>query len=157
MASVPPANLTSRALTPAELSSLTDAIASYARNLDLDISAMGAAEIQTWIFNALIKLQRSQATRQERIDLAFWLAVAWGETLKHNLNWEWVMLEQAENSGAKSIGVACSDRSHAVAVLQFLERLATDGDADQTSLLLFNMIMAGDMPAAAPGELLLLG
>ena len=65
------------------------------------------------------------------------------------------MLED-QTKKAASIAVVSPNRSLAVVPVQFIERIATNRDANPTSQLLFNMIRAGKVPKAPPGALKLL-
>ena len=147
--------VTSRPFRPGEeLDSVSKALQDYPKELGWDIPAMGVDEIQAKIHEMLCKIYSSDITKDEKLDRAFWLAFAWGETLVKELQWEWAMLE--DEAGHKTPVVATPNRSHAVPVLQFIGKLATTQE-DQTSLLLYNMIVANDLTAAKAGELRLLG
>jgi hypothetical protein len=79
----------------------------------------------------------------------------WGQTVCDQLAWEWamVLLEPDE----QDLGVVSPSRSHVVFPVLFLEELLGDPDRDQTSLLLYNMLKAGNLPPAGPGEYHVLG
>ncbi len=150
----PARRVTSRPFKPGEeLDSVNKALQDYPKELGWDIPAMGANDIQAKIYETLCAIYSSEMKEEEKLDQAFWLAFAWGETLVKELQWEWAMLE--DDADHKTPVVASPNRSHAVPVLQFIGKLATTQD-DQTSLLLYNMIVANDLTAAQPGELLLM-
>lgn len=136
-----------------EFDSVHKALQDYPRELGWDVANMGAGDIQARILEALIRIKAAKMKKEEKLDQAFWLAFAWGETLVKELSWEWAMLDDGQ--GAKTPAVCSPNRSHAVPVLQFMGKLATTQE-DQTSLLLYNMILANDIGKAEPGELSLL-
>lgn len=151
----PASRVASRPFKPGEeLDSVNKALRDYPKELGWDISAMSIDDIQAKIHETLYKIYSSEMKKEDKLDQAFWLAFAWGETLVRKLQWEWAMLE--DDAGHKTPVVASPNRSHAVPVLQYIGKLATTQE-DQTSLLLYNMILANDMTAAQAGELRLLG
>lgn len=110
--------------------------------------------MQKWIAEKLQEIIGSAMTPEQKKDMAFWLAFAWGDILVRELHWEWVMLEGEKTR--KSIAVASPSRAHAVPVVQYMERLAMNENADQNSQLLYNMISADKLPPAQPGALKIL-
>ena len=145
----------SRAPAGAELSSLMQSISQYPGELKLDVSKMTPDQVQDSIHDSIEQLRASGQEEDRLKDRAFWLAIAWGESVVRSLGWQWVILEDCR--GASSVAVASPDRSIAVVPVQFIERIATDPKADPSSQLLFNMIRAGKVPKAAAGKLKLLG
>lgn len=111
-------------------------------------------QIQEWVHQEIARLQASEDPNEVKKERAFVLAIAWGDSLVETLGWEWVML-MAE-SGKKTLAVADPIRSHAVPVMGFFSKLISSKEADNTSLLLFNMIRSKSFGEAKPGQLKLL-
>jgi hypothetical protein len=138
-----------------ERESVDSAIGSYPAQLGIDPGRMRNDEIQGWIGGALEKLRNDRRMKKEqKEDRAFWLAIAWGETLVRQLKWRWVML--SSKKGAKTLGLISPDRSYAVPVLQYLTDLAMGIRADQTSELLYNMIVKNELGPKSRGGLKLI-
>ena len=133
-----------------EDNSVRQALKDYPTRLGLKSAGMSHKQIQEWIQKDLEKLSVSRMSKAKKSDRAFWLAFAWGQTLVEELGWQWMMLE--DEAGHKTSAVVSPNKSHAVPVLQFMEKLATEQE-DTTSQLLYNMIVAGDLSPAKPGEL----
>jgi hypothetical protein len=127
----------------------------YASELRLAVEPRTPLEIQEWIHDEVARLQVSDEPIEEKKERAFNLAIAWGDSLVEEMGWEWVML--TAESGEKTVAVASPNRSHAVPVLGYLSKLVSSSTVDNTSLLLFNMIRAGDMGKGKAGEHVLLG
>ncbi len=140
-----------------ELDSVTEALARYQKELGIDVSGMDAAAIQEFIAQTLQRKRDGGSlpkgiTEEGRKDLPFWLAMAWGDVLARKHQWQWQML--ADEGGHFATAIVSPDRSLAVSVLGYFDRQISA--VDQTSYLLYNMIIAGEFKAA-PDELKLLG
>jgi hypothetical protein len=79
----------------------------------------------------------------------------WGQTICYELGWEWAAVSL--EPGAEFYGVVSPSRSHMVFPLHYLQDLLSDPERDQTSLLLYNMLKAGSLPPASPGEYSVIG
>jgi len=146
---------TSRPPRGAELESLKIAISQYPAELKWDVSRMTPDDVQKKIFETLEKLRAAKKDKEILKDRAFWFGIAWGESVVKALGWQWAMVEDPSNNAA-SMAVVSPDRAYAVLPILFIERIITNPDADPTSQLLFNMIKAGKVPKAEPGQLQLL-
>jgi hypothetical protein len=78
-------------------------------------------------------------------DLAIDLGCLWGQTVCDAKGWTWCALNM--ESGKKSYVVGDPKRSHVVAPMDFLLRMLRKRgeNAENTTLLLYNMIMAGEL------------
>ncbi|MFN3653061.1 MAG: hypothetical protein ACK47B_26065 [Armatimonadota bacterium] len=85
---------------------------------------------------------------EERTQLAIDLGCLWGETLCREKGWEWCEVHPDAESNVYA--VCHPTRSHAVSPMGFIQRLLSSKREDNTSALLFNMIVAGDLPEAPP-------
>jgi hypothetical protein len=108
---------------------------------------------QQAIFEAVQRVIGSTKTLPPKAvqDMAIELGSLWGQSICDALGWEWCCVKQEEG---KVFAVASVDRSHYVAPMHFLQRqLEQRGEtADNTTLLLFNMIKAGETPPANARE-----
>lgn len=86
--------------------------------------------------------------------MAIDLGLLWGQMLCKAKGWEWRTLTYPD--GDKSIAVCSPDLSHQVNPINFVFARVVDPSKPNTCLLLFNMIVAGKAPMAAPGSLGLL-
>ena len=83
-----------------------------------------------------------------RHNMSVALGSVWGHLLTKEAGWEWCALSR---DGAEFLAVVSPDRACAISPVGFIgQQLA--GDGDDTVVLLFNMIRAGKLPKAAPGE-----
>ena len=89
-------------------------------------------------------------------DHAIALGCLWGQTVCDALGWEWCLVKKGD---AKIFSVASPNRSHFVPPMQFLQdQIRRRGaDAEITTLLLFNVLVAGDLPPARARDLHPLG
>jgi hypothetical protein len=147
--------ITSGPIDDEHASALAEAREENASELRLAVEPRTPLEIQEWIHDEVARLQVSDEPIEEKKERAFNLAIAWGDSLVEEMGWEWVML--TAESGEKTVAVASPNRSHAVPVLGYLSKLVSSSTVDNTSLLLFNMIRAGDMGKGKAGENVLLG
>jgi hypothetical protein len=88
---------------------------------------------------------------EELDETAIVLAALWAEQVRRALNWEWVELKK----GRKSVGygIVSPDRALVTLPILYMRELLADAARDNTVLLLFNMLVAGNVPPSAPGEL----
>ena len=86
------------------------------------------------------------------MDLA--LACAWGEQLRAATGFEWTNVRWG---GGNSIGIVPADRRFVIYPLPYFRRMLAGPDVDNTILLLFNMVLAGNVPDAAPHSFVSLG
>jgi hypothetical protein len=78
--------------------------------------------------------------------IAMCIGLVWGHQVTRELGWQWAVLEQ---DGQRSYAVVSPDRAYAthptVLMAQWLQ-----GARDNTVILLFNMVRAGNLPPSAP-------
>jgi hypothetical protein len=82
------------------------------------------------------------------------LACLWGEAVTKQLGYEW---RQVRWPGGGSIGIVEPNRRFALYPFPYIERIVEDRRADNTILLLFNMLVGGNVPKAAPNSYVTLG
>ena len=113
--------------------------------------------MQQWIYETVnaLRSEASEAAEDGRTQTALNLGCLWGQAVCDQLGWEWaaVTLEP----GSEFYGVVSPSRSHIIFPLHYMEELLSDPDRDQTSLPLYNMLKAGSLPPAEPGEYRVLG
>jgi hypothetical protein len=90
---------------------------------------------------------RVQGGNQNAEQIAFAIGALYGDVLARELEWTWVLLDVGQGP---LFGIVPSDRSVAMRPQLFLFRLLSNQHSDNTTLLVFNMLRAGQMPKAAP-------
>lgn len=88
----------------------------------------------------------------EGLDLA--LACAWGEEIRAAAGLRWVDVRWP---GGNSIALVPDDRRYVLRPLPYFKRMLSGPSVDNTVLLLFNMVVAGNVPRAAPKSYVALG
>ncbi len=117
--------------------------------------ATGSDEVQQAILDRLCaEVGLSGHSSEERLSLYLELGCLWGQTLCTVLGWEWALVSLDEN---EYYGIVTQNRSHAIFPLHYIKELLEDPDKDQTSLLVYNMLKAGDLPKAEAGQYAILG
>lgn len=84
-------------------------------------------------------------------EAAVTLGCLWAEQVRAALGWEWVELE--EQGEFWGYGVASPERSLVVLPMSYLQEVLATAERDNTIMLLFNMLAAGNVPPSRPGEL----
>jgi hypothetical protein len=135
-----------RALTKKEAEDIRLSVARGHRQLRLAAGKASSQQTQKHIRDAIDKvvLGKSKLTGSAKKDLAVNLGCLWGQTICDAVGWEWCF---ARINGTGTYCVVPPNRSYAIAPMQFvLEQLNKKPPADNTSLLLFNMVKAGTLP-----------
>ena len=102
------------------------------------------------IHDAIDELRlRKGVKAAEKKQLAIDYGSLWGEALCTAVGWTWCSVESSP--GESTFAVCSPTRSHAVAPLQVMFRLVSRTKTANNSLLLFNMIVSGNMPVAPDG------
>jgi hypothetical protein len=96
--------------------------------------------------------ERGNGADAERF--AFALGAVYGHILKRAIGWSWILLE---TGGAPLFALVPPDRSVAIRPQLYLYRLLSDRTTDNTVLLQFNMLTAGQAPQAPARSYTLLG
>lgn len=78
------------------------------------------------------------------------LGMLWGDEVRRAFGWDWVFLE--DDRGRETWGVVSPDRSYACYPHLFIGGKLMNPNSDNTILLLFNMMGAGNLPASSPGR-----
>jgi hypothetical protein len=87
-------------------------------------------------------------------EAAYALGSLWGDEVRRACGWEWVHLQT--ESGFEGWAVASPDRAYTCLPHHFVFGKLTDSESDNTIALLFNMIDAGSLPPASPGQYVML-
>ena len=89
----------------------------------------------------------------ELIDHALTLGCLWGHAVCEQLGWEWTFIAMEEDKPVDGLyAVVPPDRRYAIYPMQSMQKLLSDPTRDQNSLLLYNMLMADDLPASEPNS-----
>ncbi|MEW6352047.1 MAG: hypothetical protein AB1646_23600 [Thermodesulfobacteriota bacterium] len=124
--------------------------------LGLDLAAASPDDIQECVFQKIGTVRESSdLPEHERQELGLLLGCLWGQTVCDRLGWQWAQIDFAE--GGEFYGIVTPDRSHAILPLHYIDGLLKDREKDHTSLLLYNMLVAGKLPPAEAGEYSVLG
>jgi len=83
----------------------------------------------------------------DSVDVAVHLGAVWGSQIVQAFGWEWTCLQR---EGDERYAVVSTDRAYAIFPNNFVKWLLEDPSQDNTILLLFNMVEAGQLPAAPP-------
>lgn len=126
-----------------------DAVGRALEQLNLESIYTPAAAAEA-IHEALTEIRRgapigAEERKQQSVDLG----ALWGDALVSAAGWEWCCLRQA--SGVETYAVCRPGRSHAVDPIALVHGILTALGGATNSLLTFNMIAAGEVPASAPG------
>jgi hypothetical protein len=148
---------TDRPLTDPERDEVEDCVAGALERLGDGADSESPDQLQKRLREA-IDAFRSEPDEEREAHLsqtALCFGCLWGQTVCDRLGWEWaaVSLEPDE----EFYGVVSPSRSHVVFPLHYLQDLLSDPEKDQTSLLVYNMLVAGSLPPAGPGEYCVLG
>lgn len=93
---------------------------------------------------------RKGMNKDEKKQWAIDNGALWGQALCDAVDWTWCRVELPVST--ESTYAVCSpNRSHLMAPLDIMFQLISRPKTENTSLLLFNMIVAGELPAAPPG------
>jgi hypothetical protein len=103
-------------------------------------------EIQRVIYEELQRVQSGHVEfdDQEKENIALGLGCLWGQSVCDQLGWRWANITVGETEG---IGIIAPDRSLVTYPMSFINRFVQDPDSDLTSLLLYNMLKAGEFKA----------
>lgn len=145
-----------RPLNAAEMKDITLSIARGHKHLKLTPGAL-ALKVQQAIRDLIdpIALGRKKVGSKTVTDLAVNVGCLWGQTVCDVAGWEWCF---ARIGKADAYAITTPNRSHVVAPMNFVHaQLKKRPPLDNTSLLLFNMIRAGKLPAAKPRTFLHVG
>jgi len=140
-----------RPLPPEVVAEVREAAARARKRLGLKDDRKPKAVVKA-IYGELDAVRdRKRMPKDEKRQTAIDLGALWGEALCAAAGWEWACVTE---DGTESYVVASPTRSHVVDPLVLAHRILTARREDNTALLAFNMIVAGNVPEAAPGACL---
>jgi hypothetical protein len=152
--SVPPARPSDRALaTSAQLPSERalsdderDAMAKVADTARRFIDAVGGPDAVVHRIAAFVDEVRAQKTPEPKSqDVRLGLGALWGEQLRAQVGWIWVHLTYPD--GFASYALVPDDRAFACFPLNRVQELMSAGVRANTTVAIFNSIVAGTLPA----------
>ena|ERR1700720_1013473 len=92
---------------------------------------------------------------QSLIGLASQLACLYGNILRDEMGWDWWTVKE---NGGEFLGIGPADRTVVLTPVGYIySQMTAPATGDNTSMLLFNMIRAGNLPKGRPGELVRIG
>lgn len=145
-----------RPLTPDEAKEVRESTARGYKDLKLKPSA-SPEKIQEAICAAIdsITLGKKKASAKRIEDIGLDLGCLWGQTICDKLRWEWCYMTA---HGDESFAVVPPDRSYAVSPMNFIfTQLQKRQPDDNTSLLVFNMLVAGSLEKQKRGSYITFG
>jgi hypothetical protein len=148
---------TDRSLNSDERGEVENCVASALERFGDGAAGESPDQLQERLYQEINSL-RSDPDGLPKADLsqtALCLGCLWGQTVCDRLGWEWAAVSL--EPGSEFYGIVSPSRSHVVFPLHYLQDLLSDPDRDQTSLLVYNMLKAGNLPPSAPGEYTVLG
>jgi hypothetical protein len=89
----------------------------------------------------------------ERIDASLGLSAIYGDLLCSACGWSWAELRESRNK--RWVAVLAPSGNHALALVPYVQQ-QIQSEAP-TVALLFNLIVAGDLPPTEPGQLMTIG
>lgn len=152
-----PAKNSDRPLKPAEEKGVRAAIAEGYKHLKLDPATATSEQVQEALYKEVdrINLARKKMSAQAIEDLAINLGCLWGQTVCDEIGWEWCF---ATIGDEQVIGIAPPDRSYLIAPMGFVQtQLEKRPPEDNTSRLLFNMVVGGSLKKVKAGSYITVG
>jgi len=99
--------------------------------------------------------KKKESDDQSLIGLASQLACLYGNILRDEMGWEWWIVKE---NGGEFLGIGPADKSAMLTPVGYIySQMTAPASGDNTSMLLFNMIRAGNLPKGKPGEYVRIG
>lgn len=139
-----PKKVVERPLDDEEREAIADLASSMRKKLKLSSDAPPEKVIaKIGAFIDSVRKKKRAVPRDD--DTKMGLGALWGEQLRARTKWEWVHLTYPE--GFKSFGLVPKDRHCACFPLNDIpEQMSVKKKDENTSILLFNMVVAGNTP-----------
>jgi hypothetical protein len=145
-----------RSLTAAEAKDIRQSVARGYKFLKLKPET-SAEQVQEAIYAAIdaVCLGKKKATSKLIEDMGLYLGCLWGQTICDKLGWEWCYMMA---HGSESFAVVPPDRSYALEPMNFVfTQLHRRPPEDNTSLLVFNMVVGGALEKQKRGAYITFG
>jgi|SRR6266850_1121080 len=145
-----------RPLTAAESKDIRLSIQRGYKHLKLK-PAMSAEKVQKAICAAIdaVCLGKRKATKRQIEDMGMNLGCLWGQTICDRLGWEWCYITA---HGDEDFAIVPPDRSYAIEPMSYVfTQLHGRPPEDNTSLLLFNMVVGGSLEKQKRGAYITVG
>lgn len=146
-----------RPLTAAEEKDIRLSVARGYKHLKLKPESASAEDIQKAICDAIdaVCLGKKRMTKRAVEDTGINLGCLWGQTVCDKLGWQWCYMTA---HGDEGFAVVPPDRSYASEPMSFVfTQLHKRPPEDNTSLLLFNMVVGGSLDKAKAGAYVTVG
>lgn len=149
-----PPKLTSRPLPADERIEIAEVGAQWRQRLHLSGEMSPEAVLQR-IAEEMQKLRPAFWTMsaEERLDASLGLSAIYGELLRSACGWSWAELRESRSK--RWIAMLAPSGTHALVLVPYMQQ-HIQAEAP-TVTLLFNMIAAGQLPPAEPGQLVSIG
>jgi hypothetical protein len=145
-----------RPLTAAEAKDIRLSIARGYKHLKLNPHT-SAEKVQEAICAAIdaVCLGKKKATAKTVEDMGLNLGCLWGHTICDKLGWDWCYMTA---HGDEGFAIVPPDRSYAIEPMSYVfTQLHRRPPEDNTSLLLFNMVVGGSLEKAKRGAYITVG
>ena len=145
-----------RPLTESEAKDIRLSVARGYKHLKLKPDT-SPEKVQEAIYAAIdgICLGKKKATAKAVEDMGINLGCLWGQTICDKLGWEWCYMTA---HGGESFAVVPPDRSYALEPMNFVfTQLHRRPPEDNTSLLVFNMVVGGALEKQKRGAYITFG
>jgi hypothetical protein len=146
-----------RPLTAVEEKDIRLSIARGYKHLKLKPGRATAEDVQKAICAAIdaVCLGKKKATRRVIEDMGVNLGCLWGQSICDKLGWQWCFLTA---HGDEGFAIVPPDRSYAIDPMSFVfTQLHKGPTEDNTSLLLFNMVVGGSFDKPKRGAYITVG
>lgn len=156
MANVKPKNA-DRPLSATEAKDIQRSVARGYKHLKLKTESASVEPIQEAICAAIdaVCRGRKKITKRQIEDMGLNLGCLWGQTICDKLGWEWCYMTA---HGDEGYAIVPSDRSYAIEPISYVfTQLHRRPPEDNTSLLLFNMVVGGSLKKGKAGAYITVG
>ena len=106
------------------------------------------------IGEAAASLRSLRLDPQKALEASIPYGALWGEEMRQAISWEWVWLTEIEDDQYQYYAIVPPGREYYIAPLFLLSHYVMRAKEDDTSVLLFNMLVAGQTPTSQPGAFL---
>src|SRR5687768_8144387 len=100
------------------------------------------------ISEAAASLRSLNLDPQKALEASIPYGALWGEEARQAVSWDWVWLTETEDDQYQYHAIVSPGREYYIAPLFLLSHYVMRAKEDDTSVLLFNMLVAGETPTS---------
>ena len=142
-----------RFLTSDEQSEVKKCIKSAFELLHIEPTEAKLDDIHVKISDFIDSYRTEYASEDSIIETALVIGCLWGQIVCDRLKWQWVYVTI---EGNEIFGIISPKREYVIFPMVYIRDLLKSPEADQTSLLLYNMLKAGKLPPSEENKYLVL-